>query len=628
MKPAASLNASRLVALLIVVAGPLLYGYGLAASAPFAGYIKYVRYRVHYEVNADGTHVETWDVALKVLADQGISEANRASISYSDRLQSVKIQHAYTLKKDGSRVDVPPSNFQEEVNKGRGNAAPMFSDLKTITVAFPEVAVGATVAMVYTRTQREPTFPGNFSCLQSFSKFMTYDDAQVSISAPGSLKLQVEARGVKGGEVAGGNGRRNWLWTYHSDRIATPEPGSVSALDYGPLIVASTFKDYGAVAAAYDARAKAKAVPDESIRKLAAEVTRNAKTPREQAAALYYWVANNIDYAGNCVGVGSVVPHDAALVLKNRMGDCKDRSTLLLALLAVKGIAATSVLINAGNAYTLPEVPSIQVFNHVLTYIPSLNVYADSTSRFTQFGSLPLDDAGKPVIFTSGYNGIQHTPPTNWKQNGIATETIMTIKPDGSGQGETKVAAQGIFASGIRAAMAQLPPNMEEEAVRRTLAQNGYTGTGTLHREDPTKPVDIYRYSRSYKITDVLNLPGPAAFTVRELAGSNTIATFVAGANGLTRTVDFTCMGAYGKESFTFHLPDNVKVTAMPSDVELKGRDATYSAKYQRHGNTVTVVRELDDMTAGNVCTPQEDTAFRPFALRVMKDLRTQILYR
>ncbi len=340
--------------------------------------------------------METWEVAIKVLAEQGVSEANRAYISYSDRLQSVKILHAYTLKHDGTRFDVPPANFQEEVNKGRGKAAPMFSDLKTITVAFPEVSVGATVAMVYTRTQREATFPGNFSCLRSFSKFMTYDDAQVSISAPDSLKLQVEARGVKGGETPSAKGRRNWLWTYHSDRIATPEPGSVSALDYGPLIVASTFKDYGAVAAAYDARARANAVPDESIRMPTAGVTRNA--------------------------------------------------------------AACS---------------------------------------------------------------------------------------------------RGVC----------------------------------------------------------------------ELAGANTIAALVAGANGPVRTVDFT-MGAYARESFTFHLPDNVQVMAMPSDVQLKGKDATYSAGYQHRGNTVTVVRELDDMTPGNVCTPQVDTAFRPFALGVMKDLRAQILYK
>ena len=631
MKSAACLPERRLLFLLGIASLLVMAAQAHAAqkkTAPFAGYSKYVRYHVHYDVNADGSHVETRDLALKVLAPQGVAEVNREYVTYSDRLEKAKIVSAYTLKKDGRRVNVPPSNFQEEINKGRGKASPMFSDLRTITVAFPEVGVGDTVVFEYKVTQTKPTMPGNFSFIQTFSKFYDYDDAQVSMSAPASLKMQVEARGVKGGEIAAKNGRRNWLWTFRNQRIATPEPAAVSALDYGPLIVASTFNDYSAVAAGYDARARAKAKPNGEIRKLADTLTRNAHTPREQAAALYYWVARNISFAGNCVGVGSVVPHDAALVLKNRMGDCKDHSTLLQAMLASKGIASTSVLIHSGNAFTLPEVPTLDVFNHVITYIPSLRMYADSTSRFTPFGFLPIGDADKPVIFTSDYNGIQHTPPTNWKDNGTVTDTGLTINPDGSATGETRSTSRGIFAGSARAAMTYLPPNLDQELVRRALAKNGYTGSGTLRKDDPSKPADVYHLTLQYKISDAMNLPGPAAFLVREPIGGSTAASLVSDANDPKRTVNFSCTGLYEKEHYTIHLPNNVKVLAIPHDVHLKGYRATYSATYRQSGNTVTVMREFDDMTPGNVCTPHDSAELKPFALRALKDLRTQILYR
>src|SRR5438309_8932263 len=104
-------------------------------TKPFEGFTKYVKYHVRYEVNPDGTHVETHDWALKVLSDQGVSAANSASVSFSDRLQEAEILSAYTLKKDGRRIDVPASNFQEESNTGNGEASPMFSDIKTKTVA-------------------------------------------------------------------------------------------------------------------------------------------------------------------------------------------------------------------------------------------------------------------------------------------------------------------------------------------------------------------------------------------------------------------------------------------------------------------------------------------------------------
>src|SRR5229473_1473649 len=106
------------------------------AAKPFAGYTKYERYRARYDVNADGTHVETHEWVMRVLAPQGIATANEASISFSDSLQTAQILAAYTLKKDGRRIDVPSSNFQEQSNSGKDKAAPMFSDIRTKSVAF------------------------------------------------------------------------------------------------------------------------------------------------------------------------------------------------------------------------------------------------------------------------------------------------------------------------------------------------------------------------------------------------------------------------------------------------------------------------------------------------------------
>ena len=615
---------------LFVVAALLLSSHARAADTkaePFVGYTKYVRYHTHYDVNANGTHVETHEWALKVLSDQGISSANQSSISFSDRLQHAEILSAYTLKKDGRRIDVPPSNFQEDSSKGKGDASPMFSDIKTKTVAFPDVAVGDTVVMSYKLTQTEATFPGNFSLMESFSKFEAYDDVEVSMSAPASLDLRVYSRGMQGGEAPSKNNRHNWAWSYRNKQIALPESSAVSALDYGPIIVATTFKDYGVVAAAYNARAAAKAVPTDRIKKLANEVTLNLHTPREQAKALYLWVADNIQFAGNCVGVGSVVPHDADLVLANRMGDCKDHATLLQSLLAVKGIASTPVLINSGDAYTLPEVPAVDIFNHVISYIPSLDLYADSTARYTSFGLLPFDDSSKPVIYTANFNGIRYTPAASYKDYTSRISTVLTIHPDGSADGETKVEVTGRLADSNRAYMSYLQPNMEDVMMRRALAANGYTGTGTLFKNDPKVSTDTYSYGGKYHLTDAMNLPGPGATSIRS-PFSGVIAKHMARANEPDRTVNFQCVGGNSKEEYTIHLPNGIEVLAAPKDVQLKDKNRTYQASYQVKGNTLTAVREFDDRNPANVCTPKDAAEFKTFAAPIQRDLRAQLVYR
>jgi len=598
------------------------------AKKDFAGYTKYAWYHAHYEVNPDGTHVETKEWALKVLSEQGIDEAQQASVSFSDRLEKLEILSAYTLKQDGRKIEVPPTNFQDQANTGNGTAAPIFSDIRTRTVAFPDVAVGDSVVLSYKLTQKEATFPGNFSMLQMFSKFQVYDDVQISLSAPITLALHVYSRGVEGGEAPSSGGRRNWSWSYKNLKMAAPESDPVSPLDYGPLIVASTFKDYGALAAAYDARARPKAQPTDKVRKLADDLTRNAHTPREQARALYDWVSQNIKYAGDSVGVGAVVPHDADVVLANRMGDCKDHTALLQALLASRGIASIPTLINAGSAYTLPEVATIEPFDHVISYIPSLDLYADSTSPDTPFGLLPNGDIGKPVVPTIDFKGIQHTPIPKWSDRGSSSTTVMKVHADGSADGETTFDAKGDLAGRMRYAMLYLQPNLEDSTVRRALTANGFTGTGTLDKGYVKDLTDTYSYTAKFKISDAMNLPGPGAMSIRSpYDGLGDMTNFIDDVNEPDATVNFLCYGAYAKQELTVDLPKGVKVLAVPKDIEIKGKYQTYKATYQVHGGTFTARRELVDRTPGPVCAPAVEVEYRKFETAVRKELREQLVY-
>jgi transglutaminase-like putative cysteine protease len=616
---------------MVVTAAALLSSFPARADEAkkdFAGYTKYAWYHAHYEVNPDGTHVETQAWALKVLSDQGIAEAQQASVSFSDRLEKLEILSAYTLKQDGRKIQVPPTNFQDEANTGNGTAAPMFSDIRTTTVAFPDVAVGDSVVLSYKLTQKEATFPGNFSMLQMFSKFQVYDEVQVSLSAPTTLALHVFSRGVEGGEAPSSGGRRNWSWSYKNLQMAAPESDPVSPLDYGPVIIASTFKDYGALAAAYDARARPKAQPTDKVRKLADDLTHNAHTPRDQARALYDWVSQNIKFAGDYVGVGAVVPHDADLVIANRMGDCKDHTTLLQALLAAKGIASAPTLISVGSAYTLPDVAVIDVFNHVINYIPSLGLYADSTSPYTPFGSLPTDDTGKPVVQTIGFNGIQHTPIPKWSDRGSGSTTVMKVHADGSADGETTFDAKGELAGRMRYAMLYLQPNLEDSTVRRALTTNGFTGTGTLDKGDVKDMSDVYSYTAKFKISDAMNLPGPGALSIRSpYDGLGDMTNFISDVNQPDATVDFLCYGAYAKQELTIDLPNGVKVLAVPKNVEIKGKYQTYKATYRVKGDTFTAERELVDRTPGPVCTPAVEVEYRKFETAVRKELREQLVY-
>jgi hypothetical protein len=434
---------------------------------------------------------------------------------------------------------------------------------------------------------------------------------------------------VKGGESGVTDGQREWSWSYQNPEIVKPEASEVSVLDYGPMVVATTFADYGALAAAYDSRAREKAKVTPPIKQLADQLTHDASTPREQAKAIYDWVAINITYAPNTVGTGSWVPHSAEEILTNRMGDCKDHTTLMKALLAAKGIASVPVLINGGTAYDLPPVTAPGLFSHLIIYLPSLDLYADSTSRFTPFGSLPLDDYDKPVVHTEDYTELRRTPATDPKTNTSAIETGMNFHGDGTADGETKVQAQGLFSDGLRAAAIYLQPNMEDSEIRQSLAAAGYSGTGKLTEDDPKILKDGYSYSVKYQLDEAIHVPGPSAMPIRSPIGASAgISNFLGELSQPDRTRNFQCVGGTSTESITIHLPKGVEVMAIPKDARIEGKSAIYKASYRQQGDTVTIVREMDDHTRGNVCTPEYAKEFKTFSAKVRRNLDQEILYR
>lgn len=618
-----------LVAITLLIS--VLIPFGVCADEgkgePFSGFIKYVKYHADFEVNSDGTYVETGDLIVGVLTDEGVDSANQTDISYSESLEEAEILSAYTLKKDGRRIDVPAANIQERAAVAGGG--PMYSDIKTRVIIFPDVAAGDRVGYSYRIIHKTALFPGHFYLTQAFAKFMAYDDVRISVSVPaGSLDLKIHAAGVEGGRVEDKDGRMRWVWTYKNNEVAIPEYGATDPIDNNPHIIVTSFKDYGTIAAAYEKRARPKAAVTDKVSALAEELTRGITGTREQAKVLYTWVAQNIHYAGNCIGVGSVVPHDAEMVLSNRLGDCKDHTALLQALLAAKGIESTPALVNSGLNYKLPEVPTVTVFNHVINYIPALDLYADSTSEYTPFGMLPPGVSGKPAIHTANFTGVRRTPSTDYRANISRTEMVIHIHEDGSADGETHNEDTGVFSIGIKAAVARMQPNMEDIIMRGILARSGYTGTGTLVKADPRELTDRYTYGGKYHLNNVMNIPGPAALRISPVFSSAApIFSVIGDLNLPERKLNYECYGGSSIEEYTIYLPENVKIIALPKDVHIEGVTVRYDSTYHQSNRTVTAVRKFEDRSPGNFCTPQDDREFRPVARAIQKDLRSQIIY-
>lgn len=592
------------------------------------------RYEVHYRVNPDGTFYEDIERSIKVLKDSALSWSKEASVSFSTSIQSAEVIEAYTEKPDGRRIEVPRNNYQLSVNAGKEKDAPVYSDESTLSVVFPDLTVGDQAVFHYRLTAKEPLFPGHFDAAQNFSRQRVQQAVKVSMDMPESLWFQYRIRDmqeVQNEVVEGPEGKRHrltWTWS-NPEAIRRPGFGGVYDPDREPGYALSTFRTYEEIAQVYGAKAKEKAAVTERVRKLAEEIAPGDKPPREAAKALYDWVSTHITYAGNCIGLGAVVPRDLDYILDNRMGDCKDHATLLEALLSAKGIPSTQALVNAGSTYRLPEIPVVSTVNHVINYLPTQKLFVDSTSDSTPFGLLPLSDADKPVLLVDGFQAGLRTPVTPLDTNQQTMRTEIFIEPDGSIRADVAVQLRGFYALAARDRFRDMSKDTEANLVKDMLRQGGLQGQGNLEREDATERLANFKYRVRFDARKALPLPGAGAFAVQPVFYSEApILHYLASGFMELGNDDTVCSSGKSVEEYVYHFPRNVKVISLPDNRRDSNAFLRYTATATRQGSVVTVKREFEDRTPSHQCSPKVMGEYKQFVEKILPNMKAQVIYK
>jgi transglutaminase-like putative cysteine protease len=593
------------------------------------------RFIQHYVVETDGSYRLNVDHAKTIVQQRALRSHGQYAISYNRTLDDILALDAYTQKPDGRRVPVQPGQVldQQEAASGAGEA-PMFEDTRLKVVVFPEAAVGDQLVLRYTLRRKAGLFPGNFEDLSS-APFYASRNTLLIYDMPPSMPLYADAAGFVPVPGDSPPGRRRYQWRYVNGDNERLEAGSVSYLDYGKRLAVSTFPDYAAFARAFRsaasdaanaanaAGAAGRAQPSPAIAALARQLTAGLPDTRARALALSDWVRHNIRYVGVYVGPGGVVPHPPAAVLDNRYGDCKDHAGLLEALLAAAGIDATGALVNSGNAYRLPETPTLGVFNHMITYVPGLDLYLDSTAESMGAGYLPAGLLGKPVLFLKT-GTFAMTPILQPERN--RSTTWFDIRRDGRSSFRLSKTASGAVAEPYRTALRDARQAERDAFAQRMLQGLGRKSRGVFDASSSKGSGDEVRLSFSGTSEGFLDLPGPSALaTTYDVWGGLAEAVSSLGQES-ERRQDFVCPAIDHEDETGFRFPKGVRILALPKAVNLMNGGLSYRASYAQRGKEVVVRRRLTFRHGSATCTPADYRAMQPALERIQRDLRSQIV--
>ncbi|GAB3441462.1 DUF3857 domain-containing protein [Massilia solisilvae] len=579
------------------------------------------KYIQHFVVEPDGSYTLTVDNARTIAQQRAVQSHSQYYITYNKTLDEVLSVQAYTQKPDGARIAVEPAQVRDQQESASADA-PMFQDTRVKVVVFPQVAQGDQLVVRYVVHRHTPLFPGQFEDL-SAAEFYPNEQFELIYDMPASMPVYADAVGFVPLPAEDPPGRKRYRWRYVPGENARIETSSVSYFDYGKRLSVSTFRDYAAFAQAFRELAAGTADADDGITALAHQLTAGLADPRAKALALSEWVRHNIRYVGVYVGPGGVVPHPASTVLRNRYGDCKDHAVLLQALLAAAGIDSTPALINSANAYRLPRTPTLGIFNHMINYLPDLDLYLDSTAESVSAGYLPASDLGKPVLLV--HTGTLASTPSRQPQRN-RTATWFDVLADGRSRFKVSKTTSGAIAEPYRQAVRDTRQADREQFVQRMLQGLGQKGSGVFDPGITDGNADEYSMSFSGTSDSFVNLPGPVGLSTSFSFWGGLGEKLFEMAQEKERRQDFVCPPVQAEDELGYSFPKSLRVVAVPKDLTINDRNFTYRATYVRKGNTVLIKRSLRFAHEGVVCAAAEYKRMQPLLDRMMRDLRGQVV--
>lgn len=166
----------------------------------------------------------------------------------------------------------------------------------------------------------------------------------------------------------------------------------------------------------------------------------------EKTKQLYRFLQTKTHYVAIHLEMGGYMPRNAEAVLTTGYGDCKDLSTLFIAMADAVGIRAYPALVRTKDEGTvLADFPSNQ-FNHVIAFVPleKDTLWLDCTSNYCPFGKLPWTDQGCDALVIKGEDAVLiKTPSSSAEDNRVTSSINAKLALDGSVEIKGQISATG-----------------------------------------------------------------------------------------------------------------------------------------------------------------------------------------
>lgn len=384
-------------------------------------------------------------IAVEVRSARAAREFRTHAVEHAPATQRVKIIAARVFRAGGA----------VENATGRASAPisepwyRLYYDLEAELVELPPLEPGDVVEYRYRIDDLD--VPG--AMRGTFGDLVYAEDAlpkrlwRYVLIAPRAMALEIAGPGLPGAAASEEAAGETLVRRFEAERIGAAHledgaPGEGAGRAY---LHVSAFPSARELGAWYAGLAREQARPDDRIREKARELARGRATAAAKVAAIYAWVVSATRYVGLEFGVHGHKPYRAAQVMARGFGDCKDKATLLVALLGAAGVRAELALVRTRAKGPIAEAPaSLEMFDHALAYVPELDLWLDGTAGYHGSRELPFQDQGVLALRLAEAGPVlARTPVAPAGDSSLEEELRVSLDRDGGARAEAVLAVRG-----------------------------------------------------------------------------------------------------------------------------------------------------------------------------------------
>ncbi len=466
-------------------------------------------------VRLDDTHLLVGDkpvmlvnVAQQVNDPSALGQIGQISMQFIPQYQKL-VLHRVAILRGEQVIDHTATAQVRFLQREAGLEQGIYSGAITASMLLGDVRVGDTLQLQYSIAGANPIFGGRYAQGVPWQRAVPVQVRRVTLNAPAARPVQ---------------------WKWNGDGDASPlapeitvrdgmrrlrfEERDLAAVELEPMLPRgamplrwlqfSEFADWGEGARWADGLfPQDEPLPPE----LVPLVQRWLRLPShsDQASQALQWVQSQIRYYSVSLGESSHRPHSPAEVLRNRYGDCKDKSFLLMRLLQSLGIPSHAVLASL----SAPQGPdkvlaSPLAFDHAIVQarIDGRDYYLDPT-RMGQRGPVErmgqgLEDARVLVVDAHATSALTDVLSPNRKDifRNELTEKFKLDAFGDDGELETRQQWNGVAAEQMRLTVARLDPPRLQRLLLTNLERR-YPGIALIGVPELTDEVDQNRITIS-----------------------------------------------------------------------------------------------------------------------------------